>query len=286
MSQSRYTYGPVEALRAGRYPFSLNTQAYCYHVGRTLIDTGPPNQWSHVKDFVQEMASERGLDRVVVTHHHEDHAGNAGRIAELLDVPVLAPASSCDLLRDGFSMEVYRKIVWGSPVPVEATPVPDRLPIADGFTLRAIPAPGHADDMVCYQVEEKGWTFTADLFISRRPEYLRFDEHVGALLRSLHRVIQAGATTVFCAHRGVVEDGGKALREKARYLEALCGVARTQYRREKRPLKDIREEMLGKEGMLRWISGGDFSKDNLILSCIHDQDRLEVELDNASRRAA
>lgn len=277
MSSSRYTHGPVEALRTGRYPIGLNTHAYCYHVGRTLIDTGPPNQWSNVQSFVEEMASDRGIDRVVVTHHHEDHAGNAGRIADLLDVPVLAPAGSIAPLRDGFSIEMYRRMVWGSPVPVEASPVPSRLPIAGGYTLRTIPAPGHANDMVCYQVEETGWTFTADLYITRRPEYLRFDEHIGALLRSLQRVIQAEPTTVFCGHRGIVDDGALALREKSRYLEALCGVARTQYRQERRPVQTIREDLLGKEGMLRWISGGDFSKENLIMSCINDQDRLKVE---------
>ncbi|PEN13047.1 MBL fold metallo-hydrolase [Longibacter salinarum] len=277
MSCSRHQHGPVEAFRTGRYPVGISTHAYCYHVGRTLIDTGPPNQWRRVRSFVQEMADTRGVDRVVVTHHHEDHAGNAGRIAEMLDVPVFAPEASLDLLRDGFDMEMYRRIVWGSPGPIEAQPVPEHLSIGDGLILHAIPTPGHADDMVCYRVEGKGWLFSADLYITQRPEYLRYDEHVGALLRSIHRVLQYDITTVFCSHRGIVDEGAHALREKARYLEALCGVARRRYRQDKRPVNDIREEMLGKDGLLRWISGGDFSKDNLISSCIRDQDRIEAE---------
>lgn len=277
MSHSRYSYGPVEALRAGRYPIGLNTHAYCYHLGRTLIDTGPPNQWRHVQAFVEEMAETRGIDQVVVTHHHEDHAGNAGRIADLLDVPVLAPSSSLDPLRSGFDIEFYRRMVWGYPAPVEARAMPDRFSIGGGYTLRTIPTPGHADDMVCYLVEEEGWLFSADLYIVQRPEYLRFDEHVGALLRSIHRVLQHRVTTLFCGHRGRVEDGRRALREKARYLEALCGVARRRYRQEKRSVESIRDEMLGSEGMLRWISGGDFSKSNLISSCIRDQDRIDAE---------
>jgi len=283
MSYTRFSQGPVEALRAGRYPVGLNTQAICYHIGRTMIDTGPPNQWRRVRDFADEMDASRGVDRIVVTHHHEDHAGNAGRLADHLGVPVFAPPPSLSRLKEGFDLEFYRRMVWGSPVPVGAKPMPNVLPIGDGFTLRTIQAPGHADDMVCYLVEGEGWLFSADLFIVQKPQYLRYDEHVGTLLRSLHRVLQNDIETLFCGHRGVVEDGATQLRLKARYLEALCGVARRRYRQDKRSVADIREEMLGREGMLRWISGGDFSKDNLIVSCIHDFDPHDTSVDIESR---
>jgi len=38
--------------------------------------------------------------------------------------------------------------------------------------------------------------------------------------------------------------------------------------------------------MLYWISGGDFSKDNLISSCIRDQDRTDTELQLENLRRA
>jgi len=196
---------------------------------------------------------------------------------------VFAPPPSLSRLKNGFDLEFYRRMVWGSPVPVEAEPMPNTFAIGEGYTLRTIPAPGHADDMVCYLVEGEGWLFSADLFIVQKPEYLRYDEHVGTLLRSLHRVLQNDIETLFCGHRGVVEDGATQLRLKARYLEALCGVARRRYRQDKRSVADIREEMLGREGMLRWISGGDFSKDNLIVSCIHDFDPHDTSFDIESR---
>ena len=276
MSHSRVSHASVEALRSGRFSFGLNTQSYCYHLGRTLIDTGPPAQWKAVREFVMQMAAKRGIDRVVVTHHHEDHAGNAGRIAELLDVPVLAPEKSLAPLREGYDMELYRRIVWGGPGDVEAETVPQEFDAGEGLTLVPIPAPGHADDMVCYFVPERGWLFTADLFIVRRPEYLRYDENVSEIVESIHRVLQVDVETLFCGHRGVIEDGRTALREKARYLEALCGVAQQRYRQDKRSVDEIRDEMLGKEGMLRWISGGDFSKHNLIASCVHDTTKMQA----------
>ncbi len=270
MSSERLTYGPVEGLRAGRYGFRSGLMATCYRIGRTLIDTGPPNQWRAVRRFVIEQDDEHGIDRVLVTHHHEDHAGNAARLQELLDVPVYAPEASLDRLRDGFPLETYRWIVWGRPRPIEATPVPDTLPLADGTTLRSLPAPGHADDMVCYLAENHGLLFAADLYITPRPQYLRFDEDVPRLIESIHDVLEHDFDTVFCAHRGVVENGRRALSEKVKYMEALCGVVQRRYRYDKLAVPQITDEILGREGLLYWVSGGDFSKRNLIASCLHD----------------
>jgi len=268
MSSERLTYGPVDGLRTGRYGLGLNMKAVCYRIGRTLIDTGPPNQWRAVRRFATEQDDDHGIDRVLVTHHHEDHAGNAARLQELLDVPVYAPEPSLERLREGFSLETYRWVVWGRPRPVEAKPVPDALTLADGTTLRSLPAPGHADDMVCYLAEGHGLLFSADLYITPRPQYLRFDENVPRLIESIHDVLEHDFDTVLCAHRGVVENGRRALSEKVKYMEALCGVVQRRYRYDKLAVPQITDEILGREGLLYWASGGDFSKQNLIASCL------------------
>lgn len=272
MSSDHITHGPVEGLRAGRYGFGVNTKAACYRIGRTLIDTGPPNQWRSVRRFVTEQDDEHGIDRVLVTHHHEDHAGNAARLQELLDVPVYAPEASLEHLREGYTQETYRWLVWGRPRPVEADPVPETLTLADDTSLRTLPAPGHSDDMVCYLAEEHGLLFGADLYVTRRPQYLRFDEHVPRLIESIHTVLERDFETVLCGHRGVVEDGRRALKEKVKYMEALCGVVQRRYRSDKLSVPEITDEILGREGMLYWMSGGDFSKRHLIASCLNNDD--------------
>jgi glyoxylase-like metal-dependent hydrolase (beta-lactamase superfamily II) len=270
MSSERFTYGPVDGLQAGRYGFGSNTKAACYRIGRTLIDTGPPNQWRAVRQFALDQDEAHGIDRVLLTHHHEDHAGNAARLRELLDVPVYAPEASLNRLREGFPLEPYRWIVWGNPRPVEAKPVPDTLPLADGTTLRTLPTPGHADDMVCYLAEDHGLLFAADLYVTPRPQYLRYDENAPRLIESIHDVLEHDFDTLLCAHRGVVEDGRRALSEKGKYMEALCGVVQRRYRDDKVTVPQIADEILGREGLLYWISGGDFSKRNLIASCLHE----------------
>lgn len=263
----RIAYGPVEGLQTGRFGTSLNTMSICYRIGHTLIDTGPKNRWWTVRRFVDAQHAEHGIERVVLTHHHEDHAGNAFRIKKRFDVPVFAPEASLEPLAEGFPMKWYRRLIWGKPKPVAAKPVPTRLALENGRHLHAIPTPGHADDMVCYLVPEEGWLFTADLFIAREPKYLRYDEDVLQLIDSLRRVLQYDFEVVFCGHRGVLENGRQALRDKLLYLEALCGVILRRHESGE-STNYITEQMLGRDGRLHWITGGDFSKKHLVRSCL------------------
>lgn len=279
MSSERITYGPVDGLRTGRFGSGLSTSVMCYRIGRTLVDTGPPNQWRYVRSF----ATDAEIDRIVLTHHHEDHAGNAGRLQEQLDVPVYAPEPSVERLREGFSVETYRWLVWGRPTSVQAEPMPDVLPLNDGTTLRPIPAPGHTDDMVCYHAPAHGLLFTGDLYVTPRPEYLRFDENIPRLIRSIHDVLENDVQTVLCGHRGVIENGENALREKAKYLEALCGVVQRRSRYDKLGVQQITDEILGSEGLFYWFTGGDFSKKNLIASCLEDSAEEPIDIEDADQ---
>lgn len=260
-------YGPVEGLQTGRYGTSVNTMSVCYRIGHVLVDTGPPNRWWTVRRFVDAQHEAHGIEHVVLTHHHEDHAGNAARIKRRLEVPVLAPEASRAPLAEGFPMEWYRRLIWGKPKPVEARPVPGMLPVGGGRFLQPIPTPGHADDMVCYLVPDEGWLFTADLFIAREPRYLRYDENVLPLIASLHRVLEYDFEVVFCGHRGVIENGRQALREKLRYLEALCAVVQRRYE-SRESINHITKQMLGRNGPLNWFTGGDFSKKHMVRSCL------------------
>jgi glyoxylase-like metal-dependent hydrolase (beta-lactamase superfamily II) len=121
--------------------------------------------------------------------------------------------------------------------------------------------------MVCYLVPEKGWLFTADLFIARKPRYLRGDEDLLQLIASLRTVLEYDFDTLFCGHRGVVKDGKQALRDKLRYLEALCAVVQRRHE-SGQSIRHITKQMLGRDGWMSWFSGGDFSKQNMISSCL------------------
>lgn len=110
--------GAVQGIQAGRYLGMTNTAVWCWRVGRVLVDTGPPNQWSIVK---REIARLGGVDLVLASHHHEDHAGNGAQLQSELGCKVLAAPSSLAYLRGECGRTTRRA---GSGCDARSTPRP------------------------------------------------------------------------------------------------------------------------------------------------------------------
>jgi glyoxylase-like metal-dependent hydrolase (beta-lactamase superfamily II) len=262
-------YDGVEGIRVGRYGAKINTTCLLYRIGTTVIDTGPPNQWQIVRRFLQE----KTVTQVIVTHHHEDHAGNLGVVAREFGCATFAPATSIQVLEEGFHLQFFRRILWGSPrARVRATPVPNEIPLGRGSHLVPIATPGHAPDLTCFLEPKRGWLFAGDLFIAPKILYLRRDEDLGAMMQSLRIIQRYDFDTVFCSHRGVVPSGKKALKEKLGNLEALCERA-VSLHRAGNSAKEIRYRLLGKESVMSFFSAGDFAKKNLIDACLRLADK-------------
>jgi glyoxylase-like metal-dependent hydrolase (beta-lactamase superfamily II) len=260
----RVEHEGVEGLRVGRVGNKINTTVFLYRIGDTVIDTGPPNQWAAVRRFLQEKPPRQ----VLATHHHEDHAGNLAVIAREFGCPVFAPVASIPALEQGFHLQLIRRIVWGSPqARVRATPFPDEIPAGPGNCLTPIATPGHSPDLTCLLEPDRGWLFAGDLFIASKILYLRRDEDLAVMLESLRLIQRYDFDTVFCSHRGIVPDGKKALKKKLDNLEALCEQAGSLYRAGN-DSGAITRQLLGKESLASWISGGDFTKRNLIEACL------------------
>jgi glyoxylase-like metal-dependent hydrolase (beta-lactamase superfamily II) len=259
----RVEHESVAGIRVGRFGGKINTTCIVWRIGSSVIDTGPPNQWPAVRRFVRE----RTVERVLLTHHHEDHSGNAARIRSEFGVGVFAPPGAIPPLRDGFPLRPYQHVVWGRPPRMEAVPVPDFVDAGDGYALRAVHSPGHSPDMTCYLEPERGWLITGDLFLSKRTRYLRIDEDLSSLLASLRRILDEEFDTLFCSHRGVVKDGKDAIRVKLEGLEELCGKVRA-LGDEGRSEGEIARELLGREDLISWITGFHMSKRSLVRGCL------------------
>ncbi len=256
----RFEFEGVEGLRAGRFGDQINTACILYRIGETLIDTGPPNQWRKIRRFLEE----RSVARVLLTHHHEDHGGNGGHIKHRWQTPVFAHEKGLPLHEKGYHLPFYRWLVWGRPRgKFQAEVLPERVRMHGGLYLQPIATPGHAEDQVCFLEPNRGWLFSGDLYISGKPKYLRKVEDPNEEIRSLRRVLEYDFGTVFCAHRGIVEDGRKAIKGKLQYLVALREQVR-YYQQKGHSLKQIKKRLMGREEFLFWFSLGDFSKWNYI----------------------
>jgi glyoxylase-like metal-dependent hydrolase (beta-lactamase superfamily II) len=264
----RFGYREVEGLRTGRFDLELNTSAVLYRLGATLIDTGPPNRWPQVRSFLQEQPPER----VLLTHHHEDHSGNAAHIQAAFGSQILTHPTALPELATGWRLRPYQYLFWGRPPRLIAQTVPDVVELEDGLRLQSLSTPGHADDLVCYLESERGWLFTGDLYIGGRSRYLRRDENLPLQIESLRAILQHNFKIVFCGHRGVVTEGYRAIEEKLDYL-----VTTTQQVKDLRSkglsVREITRHLLGREDLTSLVTLGHFTKCNLVRGCLAEEEQ-------------
>ncbi len=255
--------GPLPALEmyravAGRPVMKV----YAYAVGDTLVDTGLVG----VGDAVVAWARGLGARAAFLTHHHEDHAGNAARL-DAAGIPVHASPLTEALLAADLPIPLYEHLAWGRPPPARTRPFPAELEL-DGEPVQVIPAPGHCVDQVCVWMPSRGWLFAGDVFLHERVRLFRRDEDFAATVATLERLGSLGVETLWCAHRPVLTRGGDALAAKLQHLRDLEGRVRELHARGYAPRRIARELRLGGSFTFQVLSAGDASTTNLVNSIL------------------
>jgi len=259
----RFQHRDVEGFRVGRFDFGINTSFIIYRFGGTVFDTGSSNQWKYVKPFIEE----KPLKQLILTHHHEDHSGNAGHIQRLTGVTPFAPAITTDILKRGFKIPPVQRILWGAASKANAHPLPATMYLDNGEPIEALFAPGHAKDMTCYLLPERGWLLSADLYLANHLKMLRSDEYVPQIIDSTYKILQRDFDTILCPHRGIVEDAKARLTEKYDYLIDLSARAQA-LQQQGHELEQITQKLLGKDPWMSALNNHNFCRRNLIASCL------------------
>jgi glyoxylase-like metal-dependent hydrolase (beta-lactamase superfamily II) len=257
----------VEGIRVGRVNGGPTSNFICYRIGGILIDAGPSNQWRYVKTFIEQQA----VKALWLTHHHEDHSGNAARIAKLCGITPFAPELAIEKLANAYPTPIIQKVIWGSPRKVQAQVLAPNMVLEDGSPVVPVHTPGHAKDLTCFYFPEQKWFFSGDLYLAKTLKYMRSDENLAILMTSLQSVLKLDFNVVFCPHRGIDENGYQGLQEKLNFLIQLCKKAQNLHAGGQ-ALEAITLSLLGKKGGLDRLSLGNFSKINLI------REALEVDL--------
>jgi glyoxylase-like metal-dependent hydrolase (beta-lactamase superfamily II) len=257
--------GDVIQLTMGRTVVGRPLFVVCaYYADGVLVDTGPP---AVAREFARAVA-DLPIRQVVLTHAHEDHAGNAPVLAARGLQPLAHPLA-LPLLRHPPHQFLYQRAVWGRQPPAQAAAVTEQI-TTPGLRLRVLHTPGHSPDHICLFEDRRGWLFSGDLFLSPYVKVLRRDENPHHIIASLRRVLELPVTTVFCASGKVVPDGRAALQRKLDFWERLRDQARDLHRQGRTP-PEICRVLLGPEGAFRLVTFGHFSKQNLIAALLREE---------------
>ena len=224
-----------------------------YVVRGVMIDAGFARARSELLRAVREI----GVRGVILTHWHEDHAGNVIDF-DALKIPVAMRRETETILRERPDIQLYRRVVWGWP---------PRLTHGswdfDTDGLQTIHTPGHSDDHQVVWDPGTRTLFSGDLWLGVRSRVLHSTEDPYQILESLRRVALLEPERMFDAHRGFIDDPVLAINAKIDWLGETMEKIAGRVRRGQSDRQIVRE-VLGGEELTGYVSRGDYSRRNLV----------------------
>lgn len=215
----RTTFGPVTLYEFGFAPIGkpLKT-SFVYVLGEVVIDTA----MRHMAKHVLSLLDRHRFSAVLLTHHHEDHSGNASALKYHFKIPVLAHTEANRKLVNSFSILPYQHLLFGKISPLEPDPLPQFIDLAK-HTIIPIHTPGHSKDHTVFLDEGNGFLFSGDLFLGEKIMFFRSDERIGEQLDSLEKVALLEFDTLFCGHNPQLKGGKERIISKLGFLKDFHG---------------------------------------------------------------
>ncbi|RFU88251.1 MBL fold metallo-hydrolase [Streptomyces triticagri] len=213
----------LPSLRMLRFPVGT---AYLWRDGEdlTLIDAGTADAAAEIESVLDGR-----LQRIVLTHWHEDHTGSAAElaarhgaevVAHRLEAPVIrGEAAGAPPVLEEFEVPIKESL---PPLP-PAPPCPVDREVEDGDVLAfgggavVVAVPGHTDGSIAVQLPGLGVLFTGDAVANVGRTMLGvFNTDRARAVASLHRLAGLKVDTAAFGHGDpIVGDASAALRRAA-----------------------------------------------------------------------
>jgi glyoxylase-like metal-dependent hydrolase (beta-lactamase superfamily II) len=232
-----------------------------YYIDSLLFDTG----CVHARPETLAALSGLSVNTIVNSHSHEDHVGNNRVLQQHHGCTVYAHALTVPVLHDPRlrgPLHPYRHIMLGEPEICQATVVPAQVETKD-HRFQVHHLPGHSPDHIILFEPDRGWAFTADLFVGGKDRAARPDAHGAQLIASLEKLAALEPTVIFPGSGNPRRNPQAELREKIDSVKELRHRILSLHRQGLGP-RAIRARLFPRPMLMEALTLGDFSGTNLV----------------------
>ncbi|GAA3776584.1 MBL fold metallo-hydrolase [Plantactinospora mayteni] len=233
----------VTQLHPQLYLLTLGTyQSYLWDDdgSATLIDTGAPGSGPAIADALRQVGLDTtAVDRLVLTHFHDDHMGSAAEVVRWGGMTVVAHASDAPVIRGEQAGQpphfteaervLHEQVAAGlesaPPVRVDVTVVDgDILEFGGGATV--VSTPGHTDGSIALYLKRHRILFTGDVAAHHEGSVIPgvFNTDRDRVFASFRRLSELDADVVCFGHGApLLNEGQLRMRDVAARLDLPTG---------------------------------------------------------------
>ena len=232
---------------------AMGVEVSAYVIEGILIDSGFPRAEREVACALDSLE----IRGAVITHSHEDHAGNVDLLTRR-GMPVLLRPETEDVLRGRAQLRMYRQLAWGVPRPLQSPVTPLQTDV-----VTTIFTPGHSPDHQAVWHSASRTLFSGDLWLGIRYGVMHTWENPYQIIESLRIVHALTPDRMFDAHLGNVAFPLRAIKAKIDWLTDTIGRIEEEIARGRHDRAIVRN-VLGGEKPAATVSFGEYAARNFV----------------------
>lgn len=261
-------FGEIEAFQLGFGPVGKPFMSvYVYFLDGVIIDTGQSNMRKQVIELFQS----KQPSRIILTHYHEDHSGNAFILGQYHQIEIIGHELTAQKMTAKRKILPYQHYIWGKSQDAVVKSLETDVE-SENYTLRAIHTPGHSKDHTVFLEINNGWLFSGDLYLGDRIKFFRSDEKIYDQIDSLKKMRDFDFDVLFCSHNPCLKNGKSNLAQKLQFLEDIAGQVQQLKAKGLSEKKIIRSMDPNKDKWVKLMTTGNVSFANMIRSAFRDRE--------------